>query len=134
MLRRLFSLLEGPTRKPRHASVFSTRSDTQAVPAFHCIPMFKGIFSTRYVFKTRRHAVYHCLKDVQNIFDTLVFLKRAFRHARVHFYNARFRPSKFSLAFSQALLGEILVSSHWVGVLSHHLRCEMKSPHLVDFS
>ena len=28
--------LEGPTRKPRHASVFSTHSDTQAVPAFHC--------------------------------------------------------------------------------------------------
>ena len=27
--------LEGPTRKPRHASVFSTHSDTQAVPAFH---------------------------------------------------------------------------------------------------
>ena len=36
--------LEGPTRKPRHASVFSTRSDTQAVPAFHCMLMFKGIF------------------------------------------------------------------------------------------
>ena len=28
--------LEGPTRKPRHASVFSMHSDTQAVPAFHC--------------------------------------------------------------------------------------------------
>ena len=33
----------------RHASVFSTNSDTQAVPAmnFHCIRMFKGIFSKR---------------------------------------------------------------------------------------
>ena len=41
-----FGLLEGPTRKPRHASVFSTHSDTQAVPAFHCIRMFKDIFST----------------------------------------------------------------------------------------
>ena len=39
--------LEGPTREPRHASVFSTHSDTQAVPAFHCIRMFKGNFSTR---------------------------------------------------------------------------------------
>ena len=37
----------GPTRKARHASVFSTHSDTQAVPAFHCIRMFKGTFSTR---------------------------------------------------------------------------------------
>ena len=27
--------LEGLIRKPRHASVFSTHSDTQAVPAFH---------------------------------------------------------------------------------------------------
>ena len=40
-------ILEGPTRKPRHARVFSTHSDTQADPAFHCIRMFKGIFSTR---------------------------------------------------------------------------------------
>ena len=40
-----------PTRKPRHASVFSTHSDTQAVPAFHCIRMFKGIFSTRALLK-----------------------------------------------------------------------------------
>ena len=45
--------LEGPTRKPQHASVFSTHSDTQAVPAFHCIRMLKGTF-----------------------FDTLAFLKR----------------------------------------------------------
>ena len=45
--------LEGPTRKPRHASVFSTHSDTQAAPAFHCRRMFKGMF-----------------------FDTLAFLKR----------------------------------------------------------
>ena len=29
--------LEGPTRKPRHASSFSMHSDTQAVPAFQCI-------------------------------------------------------------------------------------------------
>ena len=29
--------LEGPTRKPRHASVVSTHSDTQAVPAFRKI-------------------------------------------------------------------------------------------------
>ena len=37
---------EGLTRKPRHASVFRTHSDTQAVPTFHCIRMLKGIFST----------------------------------------------------------------------------------------
>ena len=43
--------LEGPTRKPRHASVLSTHSDTQAVPALHCIRMFKGIFSTRAFLK-----------------------------------------------------------------------------------
>ena len=43
--------LEGPTRKPRHASVFSMHSDTQAVPSFHCIRMFKGIFSTRAFLK-----------------------------------------------------------------------------------
>ena len=40
--------LEGPTRKPRHASVFSTHSDTQAVPAFHCKnECLKTFFSTR---------------------------------------------------------------------------------------
>ena len=59
-----WDLLEGPTRKPRHASVFSTHSDTQAVPAFHCIRMFKSIFSTRaFLKRTHRHAVYHCLKE-----------------------------------------------------------------------
>ena len=47
---RKFGSLEGPTRKPRHASVFSTHSDTQAVPAFHCIRVFKGTFSTRAFF------------------------------------------------------------------------------------
>ena len=44
--------LEGPTRKPRRASVFSTHSGTQAAPAFHCIRMCKRhSFDTR-VFKT----------------------------------------------------------------------------------
>ena len=41
----------GTTRKTRHASVLSTHSDTQAVPAFHYIRMFKGIFSTRALIK-----------------------------------------------------------------------------------
>ena len=40
--------LEGPTRKPRRASVFSTQSDMQAVPAFHCIRMFKGFSFSKY--------------------------------------------------------------------------------------
>ena len=62
---------EGPTRKPRHASVFSTHSDTQAAPAFHCIGMFKGIFSTRAFFLTHRHAVYQCLQKLRHFFDTL---------------------------------------------------------------
>ena len=65
--------LEGPTRRPRHASVFSTHSDTQAVPAFHCIRMFKGKFRHASVFKTHRRAVFHCLKEVQ----------KPFRHASV---------------------------------------------------
>ena len=37
-------ILEGPTRKPRHASVFSTHSDTQAVPAFQCIRCLEAFF------------------------------------------------------------------------------------------
>ena len=32
---RLLHKLKGPTRKPRHASTFSTHSDRQAVPEFH---------------------------------------------------------------------------------------------------
>ena len=44
-------ILEGPTCKPRHASVFSMHSDTQAAPSFHCIRMFKGTFSTRAFLK-----------------------------------------------------------------------------------
>ena len=81
--------LEGPTRKPRHASVCSTHSDTQAVPALHCIRMLGGNFSTC-VFKTHPHAVYQCLKKPPtflrhaSVFETHVstrsclFLKRAF--------------------------------------------------------
>ena len=67
--------LEGPTRKARQASVFSTHSDTQAVPAFHCVRMFKGIFSTRVFFKTHWHAVYQCLKKPPTFFDTLAVIK-----------------------------------------------------------
>ena len=82
--------LEGPTRKPRLAGVFSTHSDMQAVPAFHCIRMCKGVLFRHASFKTHRHAAYHCLKEVQkpfqhaSVFKTRVstracpFLKRAF--------------------------------------------------------
>ena len=43
--RKIAHNLEGPTRKPRHASVFSTHSDMQAVPAvYECK---KALFSTR---------------------------------------------------------------------------------------
>ena len=38
---------KGPTRRPWHASIFNTHSDTQVAPAFQRIRMFKGIFSTR---------------------------------------------------------------------------------------
>ena len=75
--------LEGPTRKPRHASVFSTHSDTQSVPAFHCIRMFKGTFSTCAFLKRTDTLSIIALKRSKNHFDALVFLKRAFRHARV---------------------------------------------------
>ena len=74
------------TQTPTRNNVFSTHSDTQAVPAFHCIRLcLKAVFRHARVFKTHRHAVYHCLKEVQNHFNTRVFLKRAFRHSRVYF-------------------------------------------------
>ena len=79
------SKIKRPTRKPRHASVFSTHSDTQAVPAFHCIRMSQGSFRHASVFKTHQHAVYQYLQKPPTFFDTLAFLKRAFRHARVRF-------------------------------------------------
>ena len=42
------ALRRADTQTPTRYSVFSTHSDTQAVPAFHCrIRTFKGIFSTR---------------------------------------------------------------------------------------
>ena len=89
----VFRLRRADTRKPRNASVLSTHSDTQAVPAFHCIRMFKGISSTR-AFKKRTDTLSTIAsKRSKNYFDTLVLLKRAFRHARVLFLNARFRPS-----------------------------------------
>ena len=34
------SYIKGLTRRPRHASVFSTHSNKQAVPAFHCIQKY----------------------------------------------------------------------------------------------
>ena len=81
------TLRRADTQTPTRHSVFSTHSDTQAVPAFHCIWLcLKAFFRHASVFKMHRHAVYHCLKEVQKPrFDMLVFLKRAFRHARVRF-------------------------------------------------
>ena len=43
--------LEGPTCKPRHAGVLRTHSDTQAVPAFHCLRTFTRAFATRRFLK-----------------------------------------------------------------------------------
>ena len=65
----------GPTHKPRHASVFSTHSDTQAVPAFHCIRLcLKASFRHASVFKKHRHTIHHCLKEVQKTFRHAMFL------------------------------------------------------------
>ena len=93
--------LEGPTRKPRHASVFSTHSDTQAVPAFHCIRLcLKAFFRHASVFKTHRHAVYHCLKEVQEPFRHASAFKTRVSTRACPFLNARFRPSKQGNRFS----------------------------------
>ena len=56
----------------------------------------KVLFRHASVFKTHRHAVYHCLKEVQKPFRHASVFKRAFRHARVRFktrVNAHLRPS-----------------------------------------
>ena len=74
-LHRMAGNLEGPTRKPRHASVFSTHSDTQAVPAFHCIRMFKSIFSTRAFLK--------CTDTLSTIAHKRPKNEKPFRHASV---------------------------------------------------
>ena len=57
-------------------------SDTQAVPAFHCkYESLKKCFRHASVYETHRHAVYHCLKEVQ----------KPFRHASV-WKKVRFDP------------------------------------------
>ena len=65
--------LEGPTRKPRHASVFSTSTPTRKQFPHSTVEtnVYRHFFSTRArVLKTHRHAVYHCLKEVQKPFST----------------------------------------------------------------
>ena len=47
--------------------------------------MFKGIFSTRAFLKRTDTLSTIAEKRSKNHFNTLVFLKRAFRHARVRF-------------------------------------------------
>ena len=82
---------QGPTRKPRHASVFSTSTPTRKrFPHSTVHECFTALFRRASVFKTHRHAVYQCLKEVQkpfrhaSVFRTRVstracpFLKRAF--------------------------------------------------------
>ena len=77
--------LEGPARQRRHARVFSTHSDTQAGPAFHCVyECLEAFFRHASVFKTRRHAVYQCLKKPPiffrraRVFKTLVSTRACF--------------------------------------------------------
>ena len=79
--------LEGPTHKPRHASVFSTHSDTQAVAAFHCVRMF----NTR-AFNKHRHAVYHCLKEVQKPFRHASVFKTRVSSRACPFFKCAFSP------------------------------------------
>ena len=65
--------LEGPTRKPRHASVFSTYSDTQAAPRIPlCTKVLRHFFDTR-VLKTHRHAVYQCSSPVLLFLGVFLF-------------------------------------------------------------
>ena len=65
----------GPTHKPRHASVFNTHSDTQAVPAFQCIQMFKGLLSTRAFLKRTDTLSTNAFKS-RHFFDALAFPNR----------------------------------------------------------
>ena len=48
--------------------IFSTHSDTQAVPHSTLHECLKALFRHPSGFKTHRHAVYHCLKQVQKLF------------------------------------------------------------------
>ena len=70
--------LDGATCKPRHARVLNTHSDMHAVPAFHCIHMFKTHFFRTRVFKTRRRAVNLCFQCVQSWESAKVSHKRVF--------------------------------------------------------
>ena len=42
--------------------------------------------------------------------------------------------ASLKLILSGILGGYLEMTAKTLGVLSHHLKCEMKSPHLVDFS
>ena len=87
--------LEGPTRKPRQASVFCTHFDTQAVPEFHCIRMFKGICPTCAFWNAPTRCL-PMLKEASDIsrhasaFKTRVLT----RACPLNKKNARFHPSK----------------------------------------
>ena len=84
-------LRRADTQTPTRWCVLSTHSDTQAVPAIHCIRIcLKAFFRHASVFKTHRHAVYHCLKEVQKPFrHANVFKTLAFRHASVSVFKMR---------------------------------------------
>ena len=60
----------------------ATRKRFPLSTVYECVS--RHFFDTR-VFKTHRHAVYQCLIEASDMhfFDTLAFLKRAFRHARL---------------------------------------------------
>ena len=73
------------TQTPTHHSVFGTSTPTRKrFPHSTACECLKAFFRHASVFKTHRHAVDHCLKEVQ---------KKHF-DAQVCFLNACFRPSK----------------------------------------
>ena len=62
-----------------------TKSDFSGLAPIRRVLSLNACFRRASIFKTHRHAVYQCLKKPPTFFDTLGFLKRAFRHARVRF-------------------------------------------------
>ena len=70
-------LRRADTQTPtRERNVFSTHSDKQAVPACHCMRIFKGIFSTR-AFLNAPTRCLPMLKEASDIFRHASVFKKA---------------------------------------------------------
>ena len=98
------TLSQGPTRKPRYTSVFRLHSDTQAVPAFHCARMLKGIFFEMHALKTQQHAVCQCLRTLPK---RERFFKVRFDTRLPDLKTPRFHPSKLQKEGHQGHLQRI---------------------------